>query len=64
MSELQEVLVVQRAITYFVIFHSLTGMEKSLMDSKPLEYVEPCENYENLPFHGMANPPPKVSYLY
>lgn len=31
------------------------------MDSKPLEYVEPSENYENLPFHGMQNPPPKVS---
>lgn len=33
------------------------------MDSKPpFEYVEPSENYENLPFHGMQNPPPKVSF--
>lgn len=35
-------------------------MEKSLMDCKPLGNAEPCENYENLPFHGMQNPPAKV----
>jgi hypothetical protein len=38
-------------------------MEKSLVDSKPNDpNAEPCENYENLPFHGLQNPPTKVSH--
>jgi hypothetical protein len=37
-------------------------MEKSLVDNKPNDpNAEPCENYENLPFHGLQNPPTKVS---
>lgn len=37
------------------------GMEKSLVDNKPNDpNAEPCENYENLPFHGLQNPPTKV----
>jgi len=36
-------------------------MEKSLVDNKPNDpSAEPCENYENLPFHGLQNPPSKV----
>jgi hypothetical protein len=36
-------------------------MEKSLVDNKPNDpSADPCENYENLPFHGMQNPPSKV----
>lgn len=36
-------------------------MEKSLVDTKPNDpSAEPCENYENLPFHGLQNPPTKV----
>ena len=39
-------------------------MEKSLVDNKPNDpSAEPCENYENLPFHGLQNPPSKVSRL-
>lgn len=39
-----------------------TGMEKSLVENKPTDpNAEPNENYENLPFHGMQNPPTKVS---
>jgi hypothetical protein len=31
------------------------------MDTKPNDpNAEPCENYENLPFHGLQNPPTKV----
>lgn len=38
-------------------------MEKSLVDNKPNDpSAEPCENYENLPFHGLQNPPTKVSF--
>ena len=37
-------------------------MEKSLVENKPTDpNAEPNENYENLPFHGMQNPPTKVS---
>lgn len=40
-------------------------MEKSLVDNKPLDpNAEPCENYENLPFHGMQNPPTKVKLSF
>lgn len=40
-------------------------MEKSLVDSKPNDpNAEPCENYENLPFHGLQNPPTKVRFLF
>ncbi|KAG5680757.1 hypothetical protein PVAND_010244 [Polypedilum vanderplanki] len=44
---------------------SSKSMEKSLVDNKPNDpNAEPCENYENLPFHGMQNPPTKqFNYL-
>ncbi|KAL7033530.1 hypothetical protein ACKWTF_007630 [Chironomus riparius] len=39
---------------------SSKSMEKSLVDNKPNDPgAEPCENYENLPFHGLQNPPSK-----
>lgn len=39
---------------------STKSMEKSLVDTKPNDpNAEPCENYENLPFHGLQNPPTK-----
>lgn len=36
---------------------SPTGMEKSLVESKPNDPGEVSENYENLPFHGLQNVP-------
>lgn len=46
----------------FSFFLLRAGMEKSLVDNKPYDpNAEPCENYENLPFHGLQNPPTKVS---
>lgn len=46
------------------ILGSFTGMEKSLVDNKPHDpNAEPCENYENLPFHGLQNPPTKVRVI-
>lgn len=45
----------------FHFFCHSAGMEKSLVDNKPNDpNAEPCENYENLPFHGLQNPPTKV----
>lgn len=45
----------------FHFFGHSAGMEKSLVDNKPNDpNAEPCENYENLPFHGLQNPPTKV----
>ncbi|CAO1401818.1 unnamed protein product [Diamesa tonsa] len=39
---------------------SSKSMEKSLVENKPTDLnAEPNENYENLPFHGMQNPPTK-----
>lgn len=46
-------------------FFWLSGMEKSLVDNKPNDpNAEPCENYENLPFHGLQNPPTKVRLFF
>jgi MFS family permease len=46
-------------------FFLRSGMEKSLVNNKPNDpNAEPCENYENLPFHGLQNPPTKVSALF
>ena len=40
------------------------GMEKSLMENKPVDLLgDTGENYENLPFHGLQNPPNKVRQL-
>lgn len=48
---------------FFFCFSPFTGMEKSLVDTKPNDpSAEPCENYENLPFHGLQNPPTKVRF--
>ena len=50
----------------FLSFVSVSGvgMEKSLVDNKPNDpNAEPCENYENLPFHGLQNPPTKVRQI-
>lgn len=47
---------------FFNYLSCSTGMEKSLVENKPTDLnAEPNENYENLPFHGMQNPPTKVS---
>lgn len=51
----------QFTIPLTVSLCSFAGMEKSLVDTKPNDpSAEPCENYENLPFHGLQNPPTKV----
>ncbi|CRK99567.1 CLUMA_CG012880, isoform B [Clunio marinus] len=43
---------------------SSKSMEKSLVDTKPNDpNAAPCENYENLPFHGLQSPPTKFNYL-
>lgn len=47
-----------------MIFLFFTGMEKSLVESKPNDPGEVSENYENLPFHGLQSVPANKVGIY